>query len=488
MNTNYSNSNLNSSEEVYLSLVHSYINATREMLNGYMTFETGLTRAINSQIFRNFTRNSFSAPRTATTQPESVQTEPEVEPEVEPEPIVETPANLTRRETQLPNTPIRPTLRFRSNLSSNSSAPSSPFQIPTPVRLTNRLDTPDQERRESQQPFFVLPRRVGLQQQQQLYQQPESNSIVREQEDESLSQTGSQNITTPTSIPRPPFSSTFVRYRLPVPVGPPRRVSSTNANPNSSVSNPGTRGILEVPIISPDSSPPRRPLSPPPPPPPLISTSQRPSNPNWQQLRQERIQQQQQLNSLSLSPILPVEPTPLPPAPPPAQAPLTSATRLMLNLMDTPRLNDTLIYYTQIIDRDFTRSQRRQENSPLSYDTIQQQTKIIPYCTITNPLNDICPISQVQFDLIDSVMQINNCKHNFNPYSLLRWLDSNSTCPMCRNQINIDVYDHDDNDDDDDERTIHMYNNGREEEPYRSEDLRNYENHYDDGSEFSSVG
>lgn len=475
---NYSNSNLNSSEEAYLNLVHSYINAMKEMINGYMTFETGLTRVMNSQIFR----NSFFTPRTVTRQPESVQTQPQVEPEPI-EPIVETPANLTRRETQLPNTPIRPTLRFHSNLSSNSSASSSPLQIPTPVRLTTRLDTPDQDRRESQQPYFVLPRRVGSQQQQQqqhLYQQPESNSIVREQEDEdeSLSQTENQNITIPTSIPRPPFSSTFVQYRLPVAIGPPRRAPSTNANPSSSISNTatGTRGILEVPIISPDSSPPRRPLSPPPPPPPpLISTTQRPSNPNWQQLRQDRIQQQEQLNSLS--PILPVEQTPLPSAPTVAsQSPLTNATRLMLNLIDTPRINDTLIYYSEIINREFTRSQRRQENSPLSYDIIQQETKIIPYCTIINPINDICPISQVQFDLIDSVMQINNCKHNFNPYSLLRWLNSNSTCPMCRSQINNDIYDSNYyDDDDDDERTIHMYNNGRQEEPYRSQDLGNYE-------------
>jgi hypothetical protein len=228
--------------------------------------------------------------------------------------------------------------------------------------------------------------------------------------------------------------------------------------------------------MSPDSSPP--------PPPSSWSTQ------NWQQLRQQRQQQlqqqQQQLNSLS--PILPVEPTPLPPAP--ALAPLTTASRLMLNLLDTPRLNDTLVYYTQIIDREFTRSRQvqGQENGPLSYDAIQQQTRIIPYCTISEPLNDICPISQVPFELIDSVMQINNCKHNFNPYSLLRWFDSHSTCPMCRRQINVN-YDYRNDDREYDEQTIHMYNNGREEEPYRSttESNREYGHRYDDDSDLSSV-
>ena len=149
--------------------------------------------------------------------------------------------------------------------------------------------------------------------------------------------------------------------------------------------------------------------------------------------------------------------------------------------MNTPSLNDSLIYYTQVIDRELnTRQQQRQQQQQqrgLNYDIIQQQTKIVPYCTITNPLNDACPISQLQFDLIDCVMQINICKHNFNPYSLIRWLDSNSTCPMCRQNIDIDV---DGDDMNGDENTI--YNN---EEPYRSQP--NSQNNYDD-SDYSSVG
>ena len=488
---NHFNSNLNSSEEVYLNLVHSYINATREMLNGYMTFETGLTRAINSQIFRNFTRSSLSAERTrptVTTQPESVQTEPEpaaesVQTETETQPILETPVNLIRREIQHPNTPTRPTFRFRSTLPSTSSMPSSPFQIPTPVRLTSRLDTPPQERERENRIRRVLQQQQQQQQQQQ--SQSESNSMVQEQEHEPLSQTESQNgVTTSTSIPTPPFSSSFVRYRLPVAIGPPRRAPSTNINPIPSASSHRMRAALEVPIISPANSPP--PPQPPPPPSLSLSPTSRWTTQTWQRLqqnRQQRQQEQQQLNSLS--PILPVEPTPLPPAP--ALAPLTTATRLMLNLMDTPRLNDTLVYYTQIIDREI--AHQVQENSPLSYDVIQQQTKIIPYCTISEPLNDFCPISQVSFDLIDSVMQINRCKHNFNPYSLLRWFDSHSTCPLCRREVNVNYDDRDErnerDDREDDEQTIHMYNNGREEEPYRSTTELN--RHYDD-SDVSSVG
>jgi hypothetical protein len=223
--------------------------------------------------------------------------------------------------------------------------------------------------------------------------------------------------------------------------------TSSENNTTTSNANANLRRALEVPIFSPPDSPP---------PPPAIPYGQ-----TWQQLRQQD----------SLSPILPVEPTPLHRAP----GPLTTATRLMMDLLDTPRLNDSLVYYTQVIDREFARSR---EGRALSYDVIQQQTKIVPYCTISNPLNDICPISQVQFDLIDSVMQINICKHNFNTYSLLRWFDAHSTCPMCRQQINIEH-------DDDDEQTIYMYNNGL---PYRSESAEHRENTYHDDSDFSSVG
>ena len=144
-----SNSNSNSSEEVYLTLAQSYINATRDILNGYMRFETGLTRAMNSQIFRNFTRSSLITTAPATTVPATatavhgVTQQQETIAVVDPVPVLETipdiettettettPANLIRRDAQIPDAPIRPTLRFHSNppplpLPSNSSAPSS---------------------------------------------------------------------------------------------------------------------------------------------------------------------------------------------------------------------------------------------------------------------------------------------------------------------------------------------------------------------------
>jgi hypothetical protein len=81
--------------------------------------------------------------------------------------------------------------------------------------------------------------------------------------------------------------------------------------------------------------------------------------------------------------------------------------------------------------------QNESDHNYLSYDTIQIATTLIPFCTIIDPKNEICPISQIQFEEIDCIMQIKHCKHNFNPYSLFRWLDSNSTCPMCRYNLNL---------------------------------------------------
>ena len=442
---NHSNTILNSSEESYLILVQSYMNISRDILNGYMTFENGLSR----QIFRTATRTTAAAADAAAAT-QSTQSN------------LETPVmNFIRREAQVPpDTPIRPTLQFRSNM----SPPSSPFQMPTPVRLTSRLE-------EEEPPRFTLPRRIG------------SLSQLRQPQTHHENSSPNQNVVT-APTPTPPFASSFVRYRLPVPLGPPRRVPAV---PPLSVPLPMP---LPVPVTD-DVRTPVLPVSSPPQSPPIYTGR------TWQELRRQQLQrqqlqrqeqerqeqrqqeqrqqeqerereqeqerQQEQLNSLS--PILPVEPTPLPP--------LTTATRMMMNLLDTPRFNDSLVYYTQVINREF--GQQGQRRRFLNYDIIQQQTKIIPYCTVSNPLNDICPISQIPFDLVDSVMQINICKHNFNPYSLIRWFDTNSTCPMCRQEINENTDAEGDDNDNGNGRSnaIRMYNEN---------------NLYHDDSDFSSVG
>jgi Ring finger domain len=57
------------------------------------------------------------------------------------------------------------------------------------------------------------------------------------------------------------------------------------------------------------------------------------------------------------------------------------------------------------------------------------------YHTISNPLNESCPISLDSFQQNDRVSQINNCGHIFNSNELYRWFETNVHCPICRYDI-----------------------------------------------------
>ena len=382
-----------SADAVYLNLVNSYITTSREILNGYITFEHGLVRNMNNRLFRNFNFTSTTgtaagtAAGTASTERTRIM-----------ESTFETPIPVPQMGTiRVPATPSRP------------ANPTS-FHIPTPVRLTTRLYSPTTPATATQ------------------LEQPNSQSIQRHVSLFQQQQERTNATTTPATrvALEPPFSSTFVRYNLPIPLGP-RRVPYRSPSPESS----SPRSPSPVSPIQPENT--------------HTHTRAHPETPPSL--------------TRSLSPILP---------PHPFRSSRADNFNL-LNFMNTatatatataPSLNDSLIYYTQVIDRELhlnTQRQQEQERQQrgLNYDIIQQQTKIIPYCTITNPLNDVCPISQLQFDVIDCVMQINICKHNFNPYSLIRWLDANSTCPMCRQ--NIDIGGNSDNDVNGNENMI--YNN-----------------------------
>ena len=58
------NTNTNNEPDTsYYNLVESYISSTREILNGFMTFERGLVRILNNRIiFRNVASAAAPAP------------------------------------------------------------------------------------------------------------------------------------------------------------------------------------------------------------------------------------------------------------------------------------------------------------------------------------------------------------------------------------------------------------------------------------------
>ena len=57
------------------------------------------------------------------------------------------------------------------------------------------------------------------------------------------------------------------------------------------------------------------------------------------------------------------------------------------------------------------------------------------YGEIDNPINETCPISQKDFSNNDIVLIINECKHIFEPNSIMKWFTRCSDCPLCRRSI-----------------------------------------------------
>ena len=74
-------------------------------------------------------------------------------------------------------------------------------------------------------------------------------------------------------------------------------------------------------------------------------------------------------------------------------------------------------------------------------EQIQEATRSITYRDITSPVNTSCPISLNVFQEEDVVLQINRCRHNYTPSSLLEWFRSNTHCPLCRIDIRNSVED-----------------------------------------------
>jgi len=329
----------------YYNLVESYLTTTREILNGFMTFERGLIRIINNRIIFRYPIAELQA---ATATAPTMAPAPTTAPAPPTAPATAT-APTTAPATAPATIPTTQPTRTSSFL----------FQIPPPP------------------PPRVFPRQI---------QQPQPPQL------------------------QPPLTTTspFVQYRLPV---------------------PSTR--LTTAPLSPMQSPP--------PIPPLQSLQ-------------------------SLSPILPISSRI-------RRDDLIHLEPNNNNIINTQpsASSDSLIYFTQIINRELTRdlhrdfinrelnfneshearesrtfqSRQNTNNSNNNYDRIQMATKLIPFCTIVDPINEVCPISQIQFEEIDCIMQINACKHNFNPYSLFRWFETHSTCPMCRHDLNHSDYDND---------------------------------------------
>lgn len=68
-------------------------------------------------------------------------------------------------------------------------------------------------------------------------------------------------------------------------------------------------------------------------------------------------------------------------------------------------------------------------------EQISAATREIVFSSISNPINNSCPIAQLQFQDNDPVLQIRHCNHNFIPANLKEWFTRSVVCPVCRYDI-----------------------------------------------------
>jgi len=86
----------------------------------------------------------------------------------------------------------------------------------------------------------------------------------------------------------------------------------------------------------------------------------------------------------------------------------------------------------------FINRNRNSNRNNTSLPTINDLLLAVTYNTygeIDNPINETCPISQKDFSNNDIVLIINECKHIFEPNSIMKWFTRCSDCPLCRRSI-----------------------------------------------------
>jgi predicted Zn-ribbon and HTH transcriptional regulator len=94
----------------------------------------------------------------------------------------------------------------------------------------------------------------------------------------------------------------------------------------------------------------------------------------------------------------------------------------------------SVIPRTVIIDPNTIGLRGSAQNSGLSIQQVEENTEIINYDSIPQNeiLNTECPISISPFTSNSVVLRLKRCKHCFVPFRMMAWLETHSTCPLCR--------------------------------------------------------
>jgi len=84
-----------------------------------------------------------------------------------------------------------------------------------------------------------------------------------------------------------------------------------------------------------------------------------------------------------------------------------------------------------------TTALNRRINGGLTISEIEENTEIMTYGSIPSNyiLNTECPITRETFTPESVVLTLKHCKHCFVPFRMMTWLETNSTCPLCRSNV-----------------------------------------------------
>ena len=80
---------------------------------------------------------------------------------------------------------------------------------------------------------------------------------------------------------------------------------------------------------------------------------------------------------------------------------------------------------------------RNRNRGGLNIQEIEENTEIINYNSIdaAQILNTECPISRDVFNANSVVLRLKECRHCFVPFRIMTWLETHSTCPLCRRNV-----------------------------------------------------
>ena len=86
-----------------------------------------------------------------------------------------------------------------------------------------------------------------------------------------------------------------------------------------------------------------------------------------------------------------------------------------------------------------TATSNRRRNGGLTISEVEENTEILMYGSIPSNyiVNTECPITRETFTPESVVLTLKQCKHCFVPFRMMTWLETNSTCPLCRSNVVI---------------------------------------------------